>query len=453
MDGQTERRRTRSKRAGTGRARADRKVNAKVKTGAPVGNQGRPACRKKPKAKPLPKSSNPLGHTSAHPIFAAGQDNELHTEDWQFRPLLDAPRETLVAACWYEYARESQHVRRTMEEWIRLQEIRRELLPYMEEICKKEAKATEKSARKEQVSRGEGNLSRRRPAPDLIPVPKKNSKWWATHLLLERVIHRHPDLPRSLCDEMSKIYPADEEVDQIEWRAAKDGAPRLRELAEHLANDTPWLLIPPGDRGRAIANRFADRHEVPKSADGVEHFPLRPAAFEAVGWNDFEQPQFTEEQIWKDEDIYYREIDRERGLEILPVQVRWAQFTDNEIIEDARRLLKAIRPNEWKDRAKGSGQGRTEKRWWQAALKELAAMRLTYQYRPAQPHNLKNLPRSGGPADTAIDLFRSHFGAGDQMDNAALGKLRRNAGEVFADFFPVGQQPRHWLTFTQRNRR
>src|SRR6476646_8079910 len=54
--------------------------------------------------------------------------DELIDQDWDFRALWRRTAER-IAACWYEFARESRHIRIAMKEWwLRLEKPRAELL-------------------------------------------------------------------------------------------------------------------------------------------------------------------------------------------------------------------------------------------------------------------------------------------------------------------------------------
>jgi hypothetical protein len=300
---------------------------------------------------------------------SSAQNAALRKEDWNFSELFQAPRATLVGACYYEYARESEQVRRTMRLLLRLQ--------------------------KEAENRGLGRF-----------------------LGLRSVEH---------------------EIQTIEARGGV-GAPRLGTLAKYLAVDSPWLLIPAEDRTRAIESAFKNRYEVPIGADGMRAFHAK-LGFQPIEWCDFVAPQFKEEQVSRNEDLYHREITRDgrleplrsAGDEVLPVLIRWGQFRDEQIVEDFRAWVKNNRPKKWKDLAKGSGHSRAN--WWVAALKELSAMRLSHVYPPRK----------------ARELFMEAYTTGENLDEKALAKSRRNAMKTFAHLFPFkGEKPRHGLTLRAR---
>lgn len=410
-------------------------MKAKGKPGAPAGKQKRPAhAEKKPKPAAKPKNSNPLGEAAVHPSLPAGRDgNGLRDEDWKFHhALVNANRATLVAACWFEYARESQHVRDTMRRWLELQEIRDQLRPFVQRVFKM------------RLERGDTLPAR----PQRIPIDEAN---WAalaemdfgiTSWELFADFFEPAELTRSreLSGAFNEARDAEHEVQIIEARGGED-APRLRTLAKHLVADCPWPRVPAEDRQRAIESRFRNRYDVPRSAQGSTHFRAIPA-FEEVNWGDFVPPQFTDEEVRHSKDLYHREIThgdslapwRRAGDEVLPVLVRWGQFSDAEIIEDFTSFVRT-RPNKWKHLAKRSGRGRAD--WWLSALKALSAMRLSHIYSPA----------------VAREHFQQSFAAGASFDEAALARLRRNAVKVFGHFFPFGESPRHSATLTARNDR
>ena len=102
-------------------------------------------------------------------------DHELRDEDWSFRIFSNEPRSVLVAACWYEYARESQHVRHAMDRWLHLQEARKCLLPHAEKIWKERAAA---------------GYELRTNDDHTFLIDRKNYKWWAEHELLQIAMAR-----------------------------------------------------------------------------------------------------------------------------------------------------------------------------------------------------------------------------------------------------------------------
>ncbi len=366
---------------------------------------------------------------------AAGQPGEvLRDEDWNFRPLfllsVNERRPNLAAVCWYEYARESRHVRRTMRRWLALQEIRDRLRPYLRQIF-------EDYAHEKRVIRGH---------PVLIVVDGGNWESLAEQEMLRLAFSRDKRLPRPLCKALVKLHNAENEVQKIESNGGV-GAPRLRMLAKYLVEDEPWLRIPVDDQNRAIATAVVDRSEVPRSAAGEEYFRAKPA-FERMFWGDFLPPQFSVADLRADEDLDHREITSTnssksflcRGDETLPIVVRWLH-TDAEIVEDFTRWVKDERPDEWKDKAKNSGRGRLDE--WTAALKELAAMRLMHSRR------LQNVKED---VLGARESFRDAFAPGDKFDDSALARLRRNALKTFTHLFPFGEYPIRAETFADRQR-
>lgn len=394
----------------------------------------------------------------------------LRDEDWKFGGLFAESHETLIAACWYEYARESPHVYLTMRRWLCLQQLSQRLLPLMEAICKEMADG------KHQFMTGEQQK---------LPVTIENYRWWARKLMLEWAFRRQDSLPRPLCKAFVKMHDAEEAVQRIESRAGA-GAPRLRTLAQHLIADTPWLLIPAADRENAIELRFQDRFDLPNTSgqpmtkSGGNTYFGNVFAFEQVPWNDFPQPSFSDEDLRNNRDLYHREIvldaeeeqkrlegivpgvrvldgfvwdieirtgvDEETarrvaaqrvGQEFVPARIRWT-FSDREILEDIKTWLKDHRPNKWRHLAKNSGRGPTEKRWWIAVLKELAAMRLC-------AHRSQ---------DHALMAFNDEaFGAAKPIDQARLGQLRRNAEKTFKQFFHFTEEARSADTYSASRRK
>ncbi|CAN5482372.1 hypothetical protein BH20VER3_BH20VER3_19050 [soil metagenome] len=451
MDGVGEGRCASASRPQTSERRRIGTMKGKGKTGAKPGKQKHTVKgANRAEVASTAQSSNSFGKPSSIHPFRAGQNFAagLRDEDWKFREFVNEPRRiALVAACWYEYSRESKHVRRTMRKWLLSENLTARFQGEMEKICR------ERKAKKEPMwPRGNGKAAeppspaRSRRPPDPIPVSKSNHQFWGKWWMPDYALARHRLLPQRLwplAKAWLTVHDSGEDVDTIEWGAAKDGAPRLRELAEHLAKDTPWLLIPQADRERAIANRFRDRREVPKSADGVEHFPIRPAAFESLGWNC--APQFSEEEIWRDEDIYHREIDRERGFEIVPVRIGW-RFTDHEIREDVERwltLMLAIRPNERKENATARGGGKNDE--WYAALKNLAAMRLISAFPPREA--FKKFRHFYMP--TLGLEFEDEKGTAERNFRQRAADARKAA----ATFVPSGECAYRAETWTARQRR
>jgi len=131
MDGRTEGRARAQQPAGASNE-ADRAMKAKPKPDATAGKQTRRTkAAKKLKAAPQTQSSNSLGDSPSIQSFPAGQTAELRDEDWKFGALLNEDRATLVAACWYEYARESPHVGDVMSRWLERERIINALRPYV----------------------------------------------------------------------------------------------------------------------------------------------------------------------------------------------------------------------------------------------------------------------------------------------------------------------------------
>lgn len=421
-------------------------MNAKGKAGATAGKRQRTAQgAKSGEGAPKKQCFNSSGESSSIRVSRAGRDSdELRDEDWNFSRLAKKDHATLRAACWYEYARESQHVRKTMRDWLALQKVRERLRPYVRDIFKD-------FAHEGRVLRGN---------PDSIVVDDTNWEDLAEYEMLPLAFYRDKRLPRPLCKAVDKLHGAEKAVQKIESKAGV-GAPRLRLLAKYLVRDEPWLRIPIEHQHRAISTAFANRFEVPGSAEGVKHFRAK-RAFERVNWCNFIPPHFGDGDLRKNgvsKDLHHREIttradaeatgldergevvkktSRSAGDEVLPVLICWGAFNDKEIIADFTSWVKSKRgrPNEWKERAKDSGRGRVD--GWRAALKELAAMRLMH-----------SLPLQNVKEDDlgARETFRDAFDPGARFDDAALARLRRNAVRTFAHFFPFGESPKRAETF------
>lgn len=175
----------------------------------------------------------------------------------------------------------------------------------------------------------------------------------------------------------------------------------------------------------------------------MECFSIARRAFESVGWN--EAPTFTEEQVWRDEDIYHRELSLELGEEILPVRICWRR-TDKEIREDAKCWLNNVlakRPKEKWGKTNVRGEGKEPELI--AALKNLAAMRLT---------NVFEL-------DTALAAFEEYYRPNRTSDgNDDKGTSARNfrqraveARRLAAGLFHSGHKIARAETWTARELR
>ena len=412
MDGRTERQRPCAERAAAMREQADREMKAKGKIGAVAGKQKRPArAANKPKSAVKPKSSISLGEQSVRPSFLAGQNaTALRDEDWNFRPLVNEDRATLVAACWYEYARESQHVRQTAERWLQLQSAVDDLWPDMQEIAKSWAE-------KEQTIRCK---------PKPIKVTAKNWRGIAKAELSVRAFYGDKRLPREPRECYRDLAASEQEMQTIEARGGV-GAPRLRTLAKHLVADSPWLLLPARDREHAIQSAFKDRIEVPSSAAGSKHLRVT-RAFERVRDRTLKQLKvvFDEESAIPG---------CRAGTEILPVVIRWGEFSDGEIKKEFAAFVDDARPPQWKNLVQRKSSARED--WWIARLKELAAMRLRHAF----------------TADKARQKFRTVWRAGGREilnDETNFPKLATAARKRFVYFFPFEEKPRRGDTWMQR---
>ncbi len=414
-------------------------MNAKSKAGATAGKQKRATKSAKNVVGAVSRtpSFNSSGEFPYIQAFRAGQDRaQLRDQDWNFCDLSNKDRATLSAACWYEYARESQHVRETMRAWLDLQKIQEQLRPFMRRIA-------EQRARSRQVIRAQ---------PKPIIVDETNWEGVAEAEMLVRASMYDERLPPELCKALIEAHPAEHDLREIESKAGV-GAPRLRTLAKYLVEDRPWLLIPAEDRREAIATAFANRFEVPRSAEGKKHF-LAKRAFDRVRWCDFVPPDFGSGKLRENgvsRDLHYREITRDgsvepwrsAGDEVLPILIRWGAFTDQEIIDDFTSWVKSKlgRPCEWQEVAKGSGRGKTS--WFIAALKELAAMRLMH----AKP------PEKGRELFADVYLTRHSNGRRGELDESNFRRLARKCLKTFDFLFPYGQKPQHHSTWTERHRR
>ncbi len=384
-------------------------MSAGNESGATAGKQKRGS---RPPKKHQPKGSISFGNSSSIRDLRAGQTVALREEDWNFSELAD--RATLIAACFYEYGRESQHVPATAQRWLELQAMRQRLLPFVREIV---TRCTDN---------GEQLL------PEKITITLTNSEGVAETVLSSWALTRDTRLPCELCDEFAALHSAEHEMQTIESHAGV-GAPRLRTLAQHISEDTPWLQLPTEDRKSAIDSAFQSRFEVPRAAHKMTCFRIVPG-IERVAWGDFDPPPFSHEQVRRNEHSDYRHM-TSASDEVVPTVIRWGKFSDKRIIDDFRTFLRLNRPEQWKGLAKRSGRDKTN--FWKAALKELGAMRLSHACAPEE----------------AWTRFQQSFAVGEQFDQPAFARLRRNALMVFAHFFPFGEEPRHWVTYTARQRR
>src|SRR4029077_3233204 len=121
---------------------------------------------------------------------------------------------------------------------------------------------------------------------------------WKRHVLEQHGPGYEPDWPESLRQSVERDNPAavkllsrlsnkylevvlsEYDMQLIEHLIVKYGgigAPRLRFLAPHLVQDTPWLKIAKPDRDSPIARAFQSNSEVPQDADGLTFFrPVSP---------------------------------------------------------------------------------------------------------------------------------------------------------------------------------
>ena len=379
---------------------------------------------------------NSSGRQSSIQASPAGQTHDLRHEDWNFAALSrgarsKAARTELIAACCYEYARESKRVREAAVRWLELVSVRRKLMRRVERITKQWAKEAVRV-------RGEGS-SRRGEAVSLENCKRVAQEQFHDIVFSSSLAKR---LPSTLVNRYRELFPAA----QNEMRKAEkcciyavgNGAPRLSRLATHLADDRPWLLIPEADRQATLASAADARFDLLLSASGLPR-DFAPA-FERVHWRNFEPPAFTDpaadpncfrngkllpeklQQKLRQQDAYRdiiwskkaarqklerivtvedpvsgrrqlrTGIDAETarrlapdivGDEVLPIRIRWGHFTNAEIVEDFKAWLEANRPEKWRDLAVHSGRPEREN-WFATRLKNLAALRLQHFYRPAE---------------------------------------------------------------------
>jgi hypothetical protein len=146
---------------------------------------------KKPKAKSKASTAKP-----------SVSEPEECDQNYDFRCLYQASRETLICACLYEYARESEHVCRTAARWMKLKEVR--------------SKIVESEVRDEKP-------------------------------------------PKHLVDQLAELYDAEYDLEEIETGGGEMGVPHITTLSQYLVNDVPWLLVPEKDREHAIESAFQHR--------------------------------------------------------------------------------------------------------------------------------------------------------------------------------------------------
>lgn len=117
------------------------------------------------------------------------------------------------------------------------------------------------------------------------------------------------------------------------------------------------------------------------------------------------------------------------------VRIKWANFTDSEIVESFKKWLKKERPSH--TRAKGSGQRFVN---YNVALEGLAVMRLLHEYKPSQLVALKEWPQINGK------VFRGRTGF----------RERTKAKILFKKLFPKpswwGHEPRTCQTAAKHTR-
>lgn len=428
-------------------------MRVKRKGEATAGKRKRTA--KDAKSTEIPTKTQSINSSGdSHPSkFSAPDANRagLRDKDWNFGGLLNGDRALLVAACWYEYARESQHVRQTMGAWLKLQEIRAQLRPFMRRIAKEWART--------------GQAIRARPEP--IIVDETNWELVAEAEMLLRALNYDKRLPRELCEALIEAHSAEHELQRIE---SNEGvcAPRLRALAKYLVEDRPWLRIPEEDRQLAIEFAFKHRFEVPRSSSGAtpfevtkeeraRHVTVWRRAFERIRWGDFTPPDFGEGALRKNgvsKDLSYRQITRDDGLEPwrgagdeeLPVLIRWGRFNDPEIVANFKAWVKLNRPPEWKDLADRRGRGKDN--WFVAALRELAALRLRHSFRPEEA--FKQFQFRYGP-----DRKRDSSDGADrrlETDKRNYRQLAVDAVRTFQQLFGSKERPACEVTFQRRER-
>lgn len=323
--------------------------------------------------------------------------------DVDFRRIFSKTPSHWIAAGLYEYARESEAIRDTCRRWLEAQETRRALETLAQTLERFKNKT----------------------------------------LAFALSLYEGSGTPPSLRNQYFKLLEAERAMQQIEARA-RSGAPRLRNLAIHLVNDLPWLRIPEQDRCNAIAAGFESDEEVPVDEDGATFICAMPPV-RRVDWVTFSPPKFTAKQIEAGEDQRFRIIHHEKGpVGILPgdedllIRIKWGNFTNERIARAFENWVcgPRARPTEWKHLAKGSGHRKDN--WWRAALKELAAMRLVHELAP----------------DAAVRKFRVLYSLkGFKLDEPNFRKLRRQAIQTFRYLFDTADQPRHALTYRQRNQR
>lgn len=418
-------------------------MKAERKADATAGKQRRArAATEKLNAAPQTQSSNSSGESPSIQAFRAGQTGEvLRDEDWNFAKLCSAPeskasRAELIAACCYEYARESKHMREAASRWLQLLTVRRELEPHVERIAREWASGGVRIG-------GEA-------------VTFENYKEVAAREFDTRVFCQDRRLPWKLASRYRRLLKAEATMEFAEKAcicAVGESAPHLSGLARHLVEDCPWLLIASDDRQQAIASASRAPSEAPLSVFGMRR-GFAPA-FECVSWTDFEMPEFAGSDYRSNKDLDYRHIARDPesvraklerwvdsetarrvapelvGDEMLPVRIRWARFTNREIVEDFKSWVSFNRPPAWKHLACHSGRPEKEV-WFATRLKNLAALRLQHFHPPRE-------------------AWEKFCCAWSNEDKSNYRTYREDALHWFGRLCPFGEPPRHGAPFLGRN--
>jgi hypothetical protein len=275
---------------------------------------------------------------------------ELTDQDWDFRAIWQPHRAAeLIVACWYELPRESRLVMTAVEKWLRLEKSHAEMFQ----------KAKDQNIELNEVHRA-----------CLYLVQGVH---WKRLLLEQHEPGYEPDWPDPLRQSVERDNPAAVKLlsrlsnkylevvfSEYDMQLLEDlivtyggiGAPRLRFLASHLVQDTPWLKIPKQDRDSALAHVFKSNSEVPQDAHGLTFFRPTPP-IECI-----DEMQELVRLRKADPRKYLGEVDFEFRF-----RVRYNPFTDRAIRESwaqlGERLVINRRPKEWKNRAKAIGRRRS----------------------------------------------------------------------------------------------
>jgi hypothetical protein len=325
----------------------------------------------------------------------------LPLEDWDFS---EVPDSELIGCCYWEYARESNFIQRTLHryrEWF--------------------LSGAKRNKASEQLFAA---MDRIQSIGDISDVIIRGCSFPAEMVWqsfdAEAENYRHPE-----ADPITGSFPAT-------WQRL---SPAERACRARMANYGKRLIPPPIDRGdyheaedigkycRARANEvFAEYHRFQETHPGRSEVQLI-AEGKLKPW-----PGIVPSLFW------------ESGREVTVLRISWSDYTNEELIQHFRRWVKAHRPS---NLPVPSRQGRKPGDW-RARLIRLGAMRLLGRFKPSEILDLRR--------QTAHAILEAkQFSRRKWLDTTKWHDARREAGETFGrmfPFLPLGERPRSWVRQT-----